>query len=902
MAHHEENGAVDPDPGCGELDELRAFFELAGCGMALIDPDTLRLARVNPKLCQILGYPEAELLGMDILRTIHPADRDSAGQAIQRLLRGEDQTFAAEKRYVRKDGRVIWTHTVATCLRNGDGRPRRLMAVIQDTDERRRAEEALRDSETRLRTLSGATFEGICISHMGLIEDCNEQFAKMLGYRRDELFGRVIADLVPEEERAAIMDNIRADRESEIEHDMLRKDRSRVTVEAHGRILQTASGPLRLTALRDITERKRAEVELRESEARFRRLMERVPIPLAVLNKNRKIIFVNDQFTRVFGYTLAEIPTLESWWRRAYPDAAYRRQVTENWETRVRRTADARIETEPREFSVICKDGTVRWVVITGINIEDDILAAFIDITERKRAEEALRESECFIKSVAEASPNLIYVFDFDGMKLSYANRPFMGDLGYPPEVQSSVNGLDAFRGFMPTEELPHLTRVMQEWQALADGRIRDDGYRLYHADGTLRHFAGREIVFARRSDGTVRQIIGMLVDITGLKQTELALREADRRKDEFLAMLSHELRNPLAPIRSAVQVLRVVGGHDAAVRRQQDIIERQVTHLARLVGDLLDASRVTRGKIELRRERLDLTVALAQAVELTSPLVEARHQKLSSSFPPGPLLVDGDLDRLAQAVGNLLFNAAKYTPEGGRVWLETARSGEEAVVRVSDDGIGIAPEVLPHVFDLFAQADQGLARTQGGLGIGLTMVKSLVELHGGTVEARSEGLGRGSEFIIRLPALPEETREPVRPEPASCPVAFTPRRILVVDDLVDTAASMAELLEIWGHEVRMAHDGPAALEAARAFRPEVVLLDIGMPGMDGYEVARRIRQEREGPPPLLVALTGYVQERDRRAAREAGFDRHLEKPVNLPALRDLLSPPAGGRAPASTT
>ena len=399
-----------------------------------------------------------------------------------------------------------------------------------------------------------------------------------------------------------------------------------------------------------------------------------------------------------------------------------------------------------------------------------------------------------------------------------------------------------------------------------------------------------------RDPEGRIIAAILVLEDITDRKKGEETLRKlneqlaaADQRKDEFLAMLAHELRNPLAPIRNAVQVLRIVGTRDTVIQRQHGIIDRQVTHMARLLGDLLDVSRITRGKIELNRIPLHLSDAILHAIEISTPVIEARQHRLHLTPPPDGLRVEADVDRLAQVIGNLLTNAAKYTEEGGQIWLEAGREGNEAVVRVRDTGLGVESEMLPHMFDLFTQADHSVARSQGGLGIGLTLVKKLVELHGGRVEAHSEGLGKGSEFIVRLPALADEVQAG-KPEVPEAIVETSPRRILVVDDIPDSAMSLSELLELWGHDVRAAYDGVGALETARAFLPEIVLLDIGMPGMDGYEVARHLREEANGNVLILVALTGYGQESDRQMTRDAGFDHHLVKPVDMNDLRKLLA------------
>ena len=367
-------------------------------------------------------------------------------------------------------------------------------------------------------------------------------------------------------------------------------------------------------------------------------------------------------------------------------------------------------------------------------------------------------------------------------------------------------------------------------------------------------------------------------------------LEEADHRKDEFLAMLAHELRNPLAPLRNALHIVRQRGPDRRAVTRHAlDLMDRQVGHLVRLVDDLLDVSRITRGKVELRKEAIDLAEAATRAVESARPLIDARRHRLTYEGPPAPVRVEADPVRLTQVIGNLLTNAAKYTDEGGRITLTVGWEAGEAVVRVRDTGVGIAPEMLPRVFDLFTQVERTLDRAQGGLGIGLTLVRSLVELHGGSVQAFSGGVGAGSEFVVRLPARAdaEDRGRETRPGVAA-PV--TPRRILVVDDNLDSAETLAQLLQLSGHQARTAHNGPGALAAAGAFRPEVVLLDIGLPGMDGYEVARRLRAGPGGEKMLLVAQTGYGQEEDRCRSRQAGFDAHLVKPVDPGALQALLA------------
>jgi signal transduction histidine kinase/CheY-like chemotaxis protein len=372
--------------------------------------------------------------------------------------------------------------------------------------------------------------------------------------------------------------------------------------------------------------------------------------------------------------------------------------------------------------------------------------------------------------------------------------------------------------------------------------------------------------------------------------QTRAYLRErddADRRKDEFLATLAHELRNPLAPIRNALNLLRLSGAAQPS-SGIWEMMDRQVDHMVRLVDDLMEVSRITRGKIALRREALDLGEVIAAAVETSRPLLEAARHELTVALPPEPLVVEGDAMRLAQVFANLLNNAVKYTDAGGRIEIEARRDDGTATVSVRDSGIGIAADALSNVFEMFVQVDARGSRAQKGLGIGLTLVRSLIELHGGSVTARSAGLGRGSEFVVRLPLAARAAARASAREISTGRTAGLPR-VMVVDDNVDAAETLAALLRLLGAEVHVVHDGTAALEAMDAFRPVVVFLDLGMPGMDGYETARRIRAQPGARQILLVALTGWGQERDRSQTAAAGFHHHLVKPAELDALQAVL-------------
>ncbi|OAI42277.1 hypothetical protein AYO40_00090 [Planctomycetaceae bacterium SCGC AG-212-D15] len=379
----------------------------------------------------------------------------------------------------------------------------------------------------------------------------------------------------------------------------------------------------------------------------------------------------------------------------------------------------------------------------------------------------------------------------------------------------------------------------------------------------------------------------------TTLRRIEKVVEQGHRRRNEFLAMLAHELRNPLAPIRNALYVLARPGTSQGTLVKLHDMLDRQVRQLTHLVDDLLDVTRMHGGKLELRKELVNFDVVVQRTLDFLRPLLEDRCLELIIALPEESLVLEADPTRLEQVLVNLLHNAIKYTDPGGRVWLEAAPRGDVIEVRVRDSGIGIAPEMLPDLFDLFVQMERRLYRSQGGLGIGLTLVRNLVELHGGTVQAHSSGLGQGSEFIVRLPVrqappAPASIRSP-RAEGESMDPKHS---LLVVDDNVDAADSLALLLRLEGHEVRVAHDGPSALKIAQAERPHMIFLDLGMPGMDGYQVARRLRRLPEFQQVLLVALTGWGQEEDQRRSREAGFDLHLVKPVEPDELKELLAHP----------
>ena len=384
---------------------------------------------------------------------------------------------------------------------------------------------------------------------------------------------------------------------------------------------------------------------------------------------------------------------------------------------------------------------------------------------------------------------------------------------------------------------------------------------------------------------------IAARIELEEQLQTKIdELAEVDRRKDEFLAMLGHELRNPLSPVTTALHLMRLHGNDASRTARAREIIERQVEHMTRLVDDLLDVSRITRGKIDLRQENVALSETVDRAVEIAQPLIDERGHRLMLELPERPIELVGDSARLEQVLANLLNNAAKYTDVGGHIWLRATVDGRDAVISVRDDGDGLTPEMRTHVFDLFVQGPDARRRVRGGLGIGLTLVRRLVQLHGGTIEARSAGPGMGSEFIVRLPLRGRVSAESSSRASAGLPQPAHRQRVLIVDDNADAAESLAELLRDCGHNVRTAADGSTALRDAPLFRPEVVILDIGLPEIDGYEVARRLRGDPRLGSATLIALTGYGEERHRRRTEEAGFNYHFTKPIDFDRLEALLA------------
>jgi PAS domain S-box-containing protein len=632
----------------------------------------------------------------------------------------------------------------------------------------------------------------------------------------------------------------------------------------------------------DITERQRAEAQ---HQATF----DNAAVGIAHVGLNGRWLRVNDQLCAIVGYTREELLQL------TFADITHPDDIAAN-EAKARALIAGEIGTYSMEKRYIRRSGETVWVGLTVSLMRDQVdapdycISVMVDITARKAAELAVIEREERLATLANAMPQLVWIGRPDG-SLEYVNRRLCEYTGLS-DADAKAHGSWA-----------HVIHPEDEHQSMAAwsrGTAKGEPYALEHRlrghDGVYRWFLVRAQP-ERDSAGRILRWYGTCTDIDDAKRlekhllaTEAALRDVDMRKDLFLATLSHELRNPLAPIRNAAQILGSPSLPPQRLQWAQNVIQRQVKHMAWLLDDLLDVARITRGKLELKKARVALTSIVDAAVEAARPLLDDKKHHLSVNLPSTAPILDADPLRLSQVLSNLLTNAAKYTDPGGHIEVSGHVEGSTVRLTVKDDGIGIPEESLHRIFDMFSQVDGRSAHSDGGLGIGLSLVKGLVDLHGGTTSAASAGRGRGSEFTVRLPLCaatpdgrPAAHAEAVQPAAAG-------RRVLIADDNKDAADSLAMLLEMDGHEVRVAHGGRAALALAQAFRPEVALLDIGMPDVSGYEVAATLRREPWGTGIHLVALTGWGQEGDRRRSQDAGFDRHLTKPIDPDALSAILS------------
>ncbi|MGN6547853.1 MAG: PAS domain S-box protein [Aureliella sp.] len=902
----------------------------------IADPARPKVLYVSPAYTQIWNRSSESLYQRprSFLKSIHREDRPQVLEAIGRQARGE--TTTEEFRVVRPDGSVRWVSDRAFPIKDESGRVYRVAGIAEDITERRLASEALRESEARLRRIVESNVIALVVGdYQGRVIEANDAYLQLVGYSREDLRkGRLnFIELTPPEfqdlDRRAMEQMATSGRHDPFEKEYMRRDGTRVPVLVGTAYLgkDKNGNELGVKFVLDLTERKKAEQALRESEEKLRLMADTIPQLAWMARPDGYIFWFN---RRWYEYTGLEHEQVEGWGWQAVHDPQYLPEVLKNW-----RSSLASGKPFGMVFPLKGNDGQFR-PFLTRVNPLRDqdgqILYWFgtsTDISEQKRAEDAFRflaEASAALATVVDyqstlqmvatlavprfgdwcavdiAQPNgtlmrrAVTHVDAEKVHLAYelAQRyPFQGDSAVGPPMVART-GQPEILQMVPESLLVALSRDRDHLELL-----RQLGLKSYlsvpmkargkvigvltFVSSTGRHYSESDLEVAE----DLAHRAGVAVENARLYE---ALKDADRRKDEFLATLAHELRNPLAPIRTGLEVLKLAGDDRNLANETREVMQKQLEHMVRLVDDLLEVSRITRGKLQLRKERVELNSAITSAIEAARPLIDDAGHTLKLNLLPEPIYVDADPTRLSQIFTNLLSNAAKYTDRAGVIELTVTRNEEHLTVSVRDSGIGIPAEHLSKIFEMFSQVDSAIERSQGGLGIGLSLVRALVEMHGGAVEAKSEGPGKGSEFIVRLPILKTHKEQPQEAPPSEeTRRRFANHRILVVDDNKDAARCLAMLLKIMGNETATAHDGAEAIEAAREFRPDIVLLDIGMPKMNGYEVARSIRKAAWGQGMILVAVTGWGQEEDKRRAVEAGFNLHLTKPIEASSLHKLL-------------
>jgi PAS domain S-box-containing protein len=757
--------------------------------------------------------------------------------------------------------------------------------------ERARAERALRAGEERFRSLFEAMDEGYCV-----VEPVLDATGRAVDYRYllanpaleqhtglRNVVGRTAREVMPTHESRWIEDYARV---AAIGEPFRRTDR----VEDLGRWYEVSAfsvgGGQVGVLFADVTARREAEEGLRASEARLAEIFRHAPSFMAVLSGPDHVFErVNDRYLELIdGRDVVGLPVrealpevegqgyfemLERVYRTGEPYVGVGERVALRWRGRL----------EERILDFVYQPIRGATGAVTGVLVQG------IDTTERKRAEAALRERDERLQLAVAIAHMGTFELDL-ATDAVVVNEPGRDIFGW---ADTHTTFSQVQMQFHPDDR----DEVMRQVEAALDPAgpgVFEVEQRIIRANGAVRwlRVRGRAMFDGEGEARRAVLCIGAYLDVTDQKEAEEQLRDADRKKDDFIALLAHELRNPLAPIRNGLNVLRLAGADGEAIRETREIMERQIAHMVRLIDDLLDVSRINRNKMELRLSRVTLTEAVGAALETARPSIDAGGHELSVSIPEVPIYLEADLMRLAQVFSNLLTNSAKYTRHGGKIWLTAEWRGGEVAVSVKDNGIGIPARSLANIFDMFSQVDRGIERATGGLGIGLALVKGLVEMHGGKVAASSGGEGRGSAFTVTLPVVPDPSAP--APTPRSNGQPLVRRRILVVDDSRDGASTLARMLRLMGNEVRTASDGLQGVELAREFLPEVVLMDVGMPLLNGLDATRRIRGEEWGKNITIIALTGWGQESDKERSREAGCDGHLVKPVDIDDLEKLLS------------
>lgn len=899
---------------------LRTIMHTMTEALAMFDADG-RVIAANPAFARMHGVVPDAVIGMDLsdfgqaYRSLHPDGRPFAVDEwpIVRALHGE--TVHNLEMHVRHpDAGRDWValYSAAPVL-DGQGRARAAVITIADVTDMKRAEqELLHNRELLLSILDNAEAAISAKDAQGRFLLSNRHHAALLGRQAQDVIGKTDADFVADGAALALY---RAQDQAVLAHSRAMEFEDTVQGPGGPRAYASIKFPLRdaqgrvygVCALStDVTERRRTAEAYRQKAEELERLMQVTPVGIWVsydpqcqqVSGNR---MANAMFEVETDENLSENPPA----RPSAADRPRRRYFSADGrelqphELPMQQAVARAVDVRDQEITVLLPSGRRRTLLCSATPLRDaahqvrGCLCTGLDITDRVAVEQALRESESKLRALADNMAQLAWMADEQGMAFWF-NRQWFDFSGLTP---LAANG----DGWLHLVHPDHRQRVAQGIRRhAAEGRIWEDSFPLLRRDDEYRWMLSRATPI-RDADGRVYRWFGTHTDITEQRAAEEALKEADRRKDDFLAMLAHELRNPLAPVRNAVEIIRRSGNAPAMVERARDMIERQVTHMARLIDDLLDVSRIAKGKIQLRMERCDLAELVRQTAQDLRPSLEAAGIELGVSVPDGAVWVHGDRTRLAQMAGNLLHNAIKFTDSGGCVALRlhAEAHGGQARLVVEDSGIGMEADFMHRLFQPFTQADRSIDRSRGGLGLGLALVKGLAELHGGEVQVHSDGPGRGSRFTVTVPldASAPAVAEPLPGDAPGTAAAPRGRRILVIEDNPDVAESLEALLSLCGHQVRVAHDGRGGIAHALQAPPDVVLCDLGLPGgMDGYAVARELRRVLGGRIARLIALSGYGTAEDQRLAREAGFDMHLTKPVDYGALETLIAEsPAGG-------
>ncbi|HEX5419340.1 MAG TPA: PAS domain S-box protein, partial [Gammaproteobacteria bacterium] len=761
------------------------------------------------------------------------------------------------------------------------GTPEGTLVTFIDITERRRVEDRLRASEALYRAIGESIDYGVWVCDPeGRSTYVSESLLKLVGLSQDEWrkfgWGKI---LHPEESERHLTDweeCVRTGSTWDAEYRFRGADGEWHPILARGVPVRDAAGAITCWAgiNLDISRQKRTEDALRESEQRFRLVANAAPVFIWMSGLDKQCTWFNRGWLEFTGRTL-EHELGRGWTVGVHPDD--RQRTLHTYES----SFDRR-EPFVMEFRLRRHDGEYRWVLENGVPLHAPggefigYIGSCVDNHDRRQAEAALRESEQRFRTLADSAPVLIWVSGLEGYE--YVNREF---LRYTGEDLDGVRGMRWAEALFPDDASDYLGeyketfRKQTRFEAFARLRRHDGEYRWMQSVGLPRYSGSGEFL----------GYVGCSLDVTEIKQAEEALIEVDRRKDEFLAMLAHELRNPLGAIVNANLVLAQPDLAEPTRQWAHEVVERQAGHLTKIVDDLLDLSRISSGKIRLQKKPTDVVEVLKRAVEGVRSSFEHKRQRLAVEFPEAPLPVQADPARLEQIFVNLLANANKYTNAEGDISVSAFADRGQAVVRVKDTGIGVPKAMLARIFEAFTQADDSLDRAQGGVGLGLTVVKHLVEEHDGSVSVESEGPGRGSEFAVRLPMRSGPDPACESPKTGVSRTRAKSRRVLLVEDNADNAGTMSLLLQEAGHAVEIVRNGLEALRIARRFRPDVVLLDLGLPGMNGYAVAEGLRKESECAKCVIIAVSGYGQERDRKRSRAAGIDRHFTKPVDVGEL-----------------